>query len=126
MDIKQKLIDVVATLNELDNYLEEIPEKQSKIDLAISDLYHYIENNTLNSKSSYRVVKELKTILQERRKLKQEQDLLRTYNIHRNKLTQIDNRGLLLSEVNKTEKIVNLPYKNRIYDEEELKTKLEA
>jgi len=122
----EEIEKAIALLDNIDVYINELPELKSSNDLAISDLYHYIKNNTMNSKSCYRIVKELKEKLIERRKIKNEEEILRTYANQKNKLSGIDNRKMILAEIHKTQKRLNQPYKNRIYNEEELKEKLEG
>lgn len=122
----EEIEKAITQLDNIDKYINELPELKSNNDLAISDLYHYIENNTMNSKSCYRIVKELKQNLIKRRKLKNEEEILRTYINQKSKLVGIDNRKMILAELHKTQKRLNQPYKNRIYVEQELKDMLEG
>lgn len=122
----EEIKEAITLLNKIDEYNETLPSLMSNNDLAISDLYHYIENNTLNSKSSYRMIKELKERLKERRRLKDEQSIMRVYNNQKSKLVEINNRKMILVDLNKEKKKLQTPYKNRIYEEEELKQKLEG
>lgn len=126
MEVIEKIREAIVLLNNIDEYNETLPSLMSSNDLAISDLYHYIENNTMNSKSSYRIVKELKEKLKERRRLKSEQDIIRVFNNNKQKLIEINNRKMILIDLNKEKKKLQTPYKNRIYEEEELKQKLEG
>ena len=109
-------------LNALDEYYKEIPNIQSNIDSKLSDLYHYIENNKLSTNQCYRIVKEIKTIRQQRRKINQDWEMFRVYKANINKIINTDNRSLLFAELKKTEKKLNSIYKNRIYSEEEIKS----
>lgn len=122
----EEIKEAITLLNKIDEYNETLPSLMSNNDLAISDLYRYIENNTLNSKSSYRMIKELKERLKERRRLKDEQSIMRVYNNQKSKLVEINNRKMILIDLNKEKKKLQTPYKNRIYEEEELKQKLEG
>lgn len=126
MEVIEKIREAIILLNNIDEYNETLPSLMSNNDLAISDLYHYIENNTMNSKSSYRIVKELKEKLKERRRLKSEQDIIRVFNNHKQKLIEINNRKMILVDLGKEQKKLQSPYKNRIYTEEELKQKMEG
>lgn len=126
MEVIEKIREAIILLNNIDEYNETLPSLMSSNDLAISDLYHYIENNTMNSKSSYRVVRELKEKLKERRRLKSEQDIIRVFNNHKQKLIEINNRKMILVDLGKEQKKLQSPYKNRIYTEEELKQKMEG
>lgn len=126
MDISTKVKGVVESLDELDRYIDSLSDSCSKNDQGISDLYHYIENNQLNSKSSYRMIKELKTRLVDRRKIKQEQELAHTLRTYQQRLIGYENRKLLLGEIGKTEKRLNTQYRYRVYNEDELREKMEA
>lgn len=125
MEIITKIKEVVEILDELDEYFEELPTQQSEIDRKISDIYHYIENSTMNSKNSYRVVKELKQILLLRRQFKQEQSILQTFQNEKERLKLATNRKMLLASVHKAEKDLDTNYKFRIYDEEEFIKQME-
>ena len=70
MEVVNQIREAIVLLNKVDEYNETLPSLMSQNDQAISDLYHYIENNTMNSKSCYRMIKELKERLIERRHLK--------------------------------------------------------
>ncbi len=96
----------------------------SKIDLSISDLYHYIEMNPFNYRTAYIMMKELKEKLGERRQLKYEEAILRTFNTNKQKLLHPDYRKILLAEVGKTYKKVSSDYEYRVYSEDELKEKI--
>lgn len=126
IEILDILKEVVESLDELDRYIDSLSDSCSKNDQGISDLYHYIENNQLNSKSSYRMIKELKIRLVDRRKIKQEQELAHTLRTYQQRLIGYENRKLLLGEIGKTEKRLNTQYRYRVYNEDELREKMEA
>ena len=83
--------------------------------MQISDLEHMIENNNITSKSAYRICKEIKKVEEERRKVKNDIELGRTFTSHLNKLLNEDNRKFLISELKKCENKLNQPYRNRVY-----------
>ena len=91
------------------------------MDCKLSDLLHYIENNNLNAPQSCKIVKEIKKQREIRRKIRQDTELFRTYNTNVNRLTNENNRKMLLAEMNKTNKNLSKKYHNRVYTEEELK-----
>lgn len=126
MDVIEKITKTCDLLDEIDEYFSSIPSKQSEIDMAISDIYHYIENNQISTKGSYRLIKELKGHLLVRRTLKENQEILRTFVNHKSKLNLPENRKMLLGEVNKTKNRLAAPYNYRIYNSEEsLKERIE-
>lgn len=116
--------DVKCICNKLDNIqssIDELPNKLSTLELQEQDLLHLIENSTLKTNQCYRVIKEIRKCRLERRKVKNDMELARTYQTHQNKMISTENRKFLLTELNKTNSRLNQPYKNRIYTEEEIK-----
>lgn len=121
MDIIANLTKSIELLDEIEDEYEKLPNVQSQIDQRISDVYHFIEHNHLNTNQRYRIVSLLQGLLEERRKTKNDIELLRTFKNIENKLSQKDNRKMLIAEIRKKEKSVHSEYKYRIYIEEELK-----
>lgn len=125
MDIVGKIKEVVKLLDELEDYDNELPSKQSDIDQRISDIYHYVENTRMTTKNSYRVVKELKSLLLERREFKQDQSLLATFDNNKSRLNLKNNRSIMLADIHKAQKNLDTEYKFRIYDKDEFIKKME-
>lgn len=119
-NIKNKVQEVIKILDELEEFEKDIPTNQANVDLIISDLYHLLENQKLNTSQCYRFVKRLKEVLAERRILKEQTDMVRTFVIHQNKLNNSNNRKMLLSELGKREKQLKSEYKYRILSEEDI------
>lgn len=121
MDIIKNLTKSIELLDEIEEEYERIPNIQSQLDQRLSDIYHFIEFNHLNTSQRYRAVSLLQDLLEERRKTKNDFELLRTFKNIENKLSQKDNRKMLITEIRKREKLLHLEYKYRVYTEEELK-----
>ena len=121
MNVRDKIRDVISILNEVDIYDSTLSDSLSLVDSKICDLMHLIENKTLKTNQCYRVIKELHNLRLERRKIKNDIELMRTYKVQANKMLSKDNRIFILSELGKLEKQLNSTYKNRVYTEEELK-----
>lgn len=121
MDIIKNLTKSIELLDEIDEEYERIPNIQSELDSRISDVYHFIEHNRLNTSQRYRTVSLLQGLLEERRKVKTDGELLRTFKNIESKLSQKDNRKMLIVEIRKKEKLINSKYKYRVYTEEELR-----
>lgn len=126
MEILEKIKDVVSILDELEDYDNNLSNKQSNVDQSISDVYHYIENNRITSKSGYRICKELKMLLLERRSLKQERSLLDTFSNEKTRLNLKTNRSILLADLHKTQKNFDTEYKYRVYDKDEFAKRMEG
>ncbi len=124
-NIYNTIKNVSALLDELDDFEKNISTKEQEFDYKLSDLYHKLEDMTLDSKKCYRFCKEMKEVLLERRKYKNEVLIYQEYQKYRQKLNSgIDNRKILLSSLGLREKRLNQPYNNRIYTEEELVEKI--
>lgn len=124
MEIVKDLKEVVLKLNELDKYLDSMSELESNVDMKISDLLHYIENNNLKTNECYRIVKEIKKQREIRRTLKNDYTLLINYKNNFQRLNNENNRKIFLAEINKTNKDLNKGYKNRVYTDEDFKNLL--
>lgn len=120
MDITAKVRDVISSLNEIESRFNEASEELSKTELAINDLYHFIEFNNMDAKARCHVISELKSKLSYRRSLKQELDLIREFNDQKNKLLTQTNRGFIINSLNQKLKSITREYNYRIYKKEEL------
>jgi hypothetical protein len=124
--ILDKILQVIQLLNEIDEYDEEIPKLQSNVDSRLSDVYHYIENNTLKTAECYRATRLIHDLRQERRRIKNDSEILRTYRTHIQKITHINSRGMLQVELQKANKRLESPYNNRVYTTDELEDMLKG
>ena len=121
MDVLKQITEIVDKLNELDKYDSGLSQLLSECDEKEQDLLHYVENNKINVLWCYKYVKELKNVRERRRNIKNDIERITKFKENKTKLAStIDNRQLLLAELNKREKQLNCPYKNRRYAEEEL------
>ena len=121
MEVLEKLTQAISLLQEVEKYKEQLPTLQQEVDYRLSDLLHEIENNSLNAPQSCKIVKEIKKQRIIRRKILNDFELLRVYSNNINKLNNSGSRELLLAEINKTNKRLNQPYKNRVYTDEDMK-----
>lgn len=120
MDIIYELDDCIKTLNKLDDYIDTLVEELSNYDKRTTDLLHYIESNNLNAPQSCKIIKEIKKVRQERRKIKNDMELSRIYKDNINKLINIDNRNILMTKIHKMEKQLESEYQNRAYTQEDI------
>ena len=127
MEILEKIIEISKILDEVDKFDNNISDKMLEYNYKLSDLYHYIENNNMDNKKCYRICREFKKVLKERREFKNNVEIMNEYKQIKLKLTSgIENRQLLLSSLGKRAKCLNMPYKNRVYTDEELKEIMEG
>ncbi len=121
MDVLKTITEIVNKLNEIDNYDSGLSQLLSECNEKEQDLLHYIENNKINMLWCYKYVRELKNVREKRRNIKNDIERIMKFKEQKTKLAStIDNRQLMLAELNKREKQLNCPYKNRRYTEEEL------
>lgn len=126
MDVMNKITEAVAVLNEVDDYAGNLTHKLSVLDSKEQDLLHYIENNRINILWCYRMIKEIKNIREERRKVKNDMEIIYRYNEIKSKLTSRENRQFILAELHKKEKQLDTTYKNRQYTDEEIQNLLKG
>lgn len=121
MIVKETLVEVVKLLNGIDEYDSSLSDKLSLVDSKICDLLHLIENNTLKTNQCYRIIRELHNLRIERRKIKNDMEILKVYREHKQKLLNYESRKFIIYEIGKKLKQLDGVYKNRVYTEEELK-----
>ena len=121
MDIFKQFEKALATLNTIEDEEEKLFAKQSELDSKIQWILHYIENNSINTKTSYRLIRELKRLRTERRVVKDNMDILRSFHESEDKLKGKDNRCMLLSQLRKLKnRQENWVYSNDCYSEKEI------
>lgn len=120
MNVIEELKNVVDKLDILDEYSSTLNEELSKVDCKMQDLLHYIEFNKISVKWCYRMMKEMKNLREQRRKIKNDMELLSKYTEQKNKLLSSDNRKFFMAEIYKKDKLINQPYRNREYTEEDM------
>lgn len=120
MNVIEEIKEVVERLDKIDEYNSTLLDKLSELDQKQQDLLHYIENNKINVLWCYRMIKEIKTIREQRRKVKNDMELLSKYNEQKTKMISKENRQFLLAEIYKKEKTLGKNYTNKQYTEEEM------
>ena len=122
MDIIENVRKATELLNEVEEYGATLFDKLSVLDSKEQDLLHYIENNRINVLWCFKMVREIKDIRLERRKVKNDMELIYKFNESKNKLASKENRPFIITELNKRAKLFDAPYKNRQYTDEELRS----
>ena len=120
MDVMNKLTEAMNILNEVDEYNSTLTSRLSALDMKQQDLLHYIENNRVNMLWCYFMIREIKHIRMDRRKVKNDMELLSRFNELKNRLASTDNRRMINAELHKKMKQLQTTYKNRQYTEEEI------
>lgn len=122
MNIVEEVKEIISKLNAIDSYNSSLPRQLSIIDKKQQDILHLIESQKISAFEAYRIIKELRKVRIERRKIKNDMELLRVYDENKNKLSSNENRQFLLHEVCKKEKNLNTEYKYQEYTKEELES----
>jgi len=120
MDVIEEINEVVNRLNKIDEYNSTLADNLSELDCKQQDLLHYIENTKVSVLWVYRIIKELKKVRINRRKVKNDMELLSKFNEQKTKLLSKENRQFMLAEIHKKEKMLGKKYTNKQYTEEEL------
>ena len=126
MDVMAKINEAIRLLNSIDEYGSTLVSKLSDLDSKEQDILHYIENNKISVLWCYNVIRKLKDIRIERRKVKNDMELMSKYNDLKNRLSSKDNREFILSQLHVKEKQLNTTYKNRKYSEEDIRNILKG
>ena len=106
--------------------MDTLVEELSTYDKKTTDLLHFIENNNLNAPQSCKMIKEIKKIREERRKIKNDMEISKVYRDNINKLINKDSRNMLISKIYKSEKQLESEYQNRIYTQEDIENILKG
>ena len=111
--IVSQILGVEEMLKDIDDYFNNLPTLQSQVDEELSDLLHYIENNTLSAKECAKMIKLIKQKRLIRRGLCNDYEIKKTYGTHRNKLAIETQRPFFLMEIRKTASKLNQQYRYR-------------
>lgn len=126
MDVMAKITETVTLLNSIDEYGSTLINKLSELDSKEQDILHHIENKPISILWCYNVVRKIKDLRIERRKVKNDMELMSKYNEIKSKMTSKENRQFILAELHKKEKVLNSEYKNRQYTEEDMQNILKG
>ena len=118
--IVDKIIKAQVLLQEIDDYFNELPNLQSKVDEEIQDLLHYIENNDIPPKQSVKMIKLLHDKRKERRLLCNDFEIKKVYLDHKNKMITDGQRPFLLNTLRQKINGLKTQYRNRRYGEDEI------
>ena len=121
IDIIKCVTDICKKLDELDEYIDSLPELHSEMDLRMSDLYHPIENQGLTTAQAKRFTDEIQSVCNNRRIIKTDIAYAKVFRDNIGKLTQKSNRQMLLSRLHLLAKQKEMaPYKYRVYSDSEM------
>lgn len=120
MNILENIKTSIQLLEENNQYFDILTQLQSKTDKKIDYWLHYIELENIPVTKSYKILREIKKLRQERRKYKNEWELLKVFKDNEQKMVNEKNRQILLTQICKTDnKQQNAKYSYDAYTEEE-------
>ena len=91
MDIMAKTKEVIDLLDQIEEYGHSLMPKLSELDSKEQDILHYIEANKINMLTCYNIVKKIKDIRVERRKVKNDRELMDKWHDMKTKLISNSN-----------------------------------
>lgn len=104
IDIVKTVTDICKKLDDLDDYIDSLPNLHSEMDMRMSDLYHPIENEALTVTQAKRFTDEIQSVCNNRRLIKNDTAIAKVFKDNESKLLQKGNRKLLLSRLFTLEK----------------------
>ena len=117
----KKLQDCINNLDELDEMIKSIGERQSEVDLELSDWLHFLQNSEdLDEEINSNIALKIKELRKKRASLRLESELIRRYKDLSGRMMS-DNREFVRTEMQKMMKNLNQPYKNRVITDEDIK-----
>ncbi len=78
MELEDFLKYALTFFQDIDKRLNELSQKQSEWDIKQDELLHYIEIHNLSAATSCKIIKQIKYVRDERRKIKNELDIIRS------------------------------------------------
>lgn len=120
LDVVENLEQIVSCLDEIQRLKENHSSAMQEVEYRISDILHLIELNDIPDSCCKKIIAELKRLREIRRDLKNQHEVLRTFETHKAKLTADNSRFMFSSEIGKTVKRLGSTYNNRIYTKEEI------
>lgn len=121
IDIVKTVTDICKKLDDLDDYIDSLPNLHSEMDMRMSDLYHPIENEALTVTQAKRFTDEIQSVCNNRRLIKNDTAIAKVFRDNESKLLQKGNRQLLLSRLCTLEKNKEkTDYSYRVYTEDEI------
>ena len=96
-----RLIRAINELNECQTDTTELNNRLSEIDLKLQYWLHYLENKEghVDTKESYRIVREMRNLRIERRSIKNDLCMLQSFATSVGKLNNIQNRNMLINQL---------------------------
>ena len=97
--VVEKITQAIKVLDEIDEMISTQGQELQKVDLELSDLYHFIENNNVTNETSVKLIDRIKYLRLIRRSLQREYEIENTYKNNSSKMMGNNSRPFLLSTI---------------------------
>lgn len=114
LELLGKINNVLTLLDDIDNIMEELPEKQSNIELLRSDLEHLLEDKEMGSVGYKNIARELEKVRKQRRHLKKAYEITLCFKNNRGKITYKDQRPFVRTNIENCYKNLQTSYNYRL------------
>jgi len=120
LEIINQIEEVRKKFDEIDDYFNNLSFLQSQNDEYIQDLLHYVENHDFTQATALKFVELLKEKRRTRRKLNNDFEIKKQFDMNRNKFALGNQRVMAMASLYKKEKDLNKQYKERVISFSEL------
>ena len=114
LELLGKINNVLTLLDEIDTIMEELPEKQSNIELLRSDLEHLLEDKEMGSVGYKNIARELEKVRKQRRHLKKAYEISQCFKNNRGKITYKEQRPFVRTSMENCYKNLQTSYNYRL------------
>lgn len=121
LDLLGKINNVLTLLDEIDTIMEELPEKQSNIELLRSDLEHLLEDKEMGSIGYKNIARELEKVRKQRRHLKKAYEISKCFKNNRGKITYKEQRPFVRQALETCFKELQTSYNYRLLNAQNIK-----
>lgn len=121
LELLGKINNVLTLLDEIDTIMEELPEKQSNIELLRSDLEHLLEDKEMGSVGYKNIARELEKVRKQRRHLKKAYEVSQCFKNNRGKITYKDQRPFVRTSMENCYKNLQTSYNYRLLNAQNIK-----
>ena len=120
MNVLDNIKQAIDLLEQNEEYYDGLHDLLSKLDRKIDYWMHYIEFNNIKVTETYKIIKEIKKLREERRILKNDIELIKVYKENESKMQNNSHRKILLTQLCKVDsKQKSAKYNYDAYTKEE-------
>lgn len=121
VELLGKINNILNLLDDVDKTIEELPQKQSNIELLRSDLEHLLEDKEMGSVGYKNIAKELEKVRKQRRHLKKAYEVIKCFQNNRNKITYKEQRPFVRNALETCYKDLQTSYNYRLLNAQNIK-----